>query len=81
MLLHQDKLINFEYKITCIRYIIPDINECSSNPCQHGICYDQVNSYTCSCLVGFTGTNCETGINTCSVSPEYDWVAGCDFAL
>lgn len=73
-MLHQVKLINVEINIICMRFIIPDINDCSSNPCQHGICYDKVNSYTCSCLVGFTGTNCETGINTCFVFPEYDCV-------
>ena len=29
-------------------------------PCQYdATCTDQVNSYTCTCVAGFTGTNCE----------------------
>ncbi|CAF0703504.1 unnamed protein product [Brachionus calyciflorus] len=37
-----------------------EINECVSNPCQNGgICENAVNSYKCTCPLGFTGTNCE----------------------
>ena len=40
-----------------------DINECLSNPCNNsGNCTDLVNQYACSCVAGYTGTNCETGI-------------------
>ena len=39
-----------------------DIDECESSPCIHGTCNDMVNSYTCVCAVGYTGTNCESGI-------------------
>lgn len=39
-----------------------DIDECSSYPCQNGgTCTDGVNSFTCHCPPGFTGTLCETG--------------------
>lgn len=39
-----------------------DINECESNPCQNGgACEDGENSYTCTCLLGYTGHDCETG--------------------
>ena len=43
-------------------FLIPDINECSSNPCQNGAqCVDAVNMYTCNCVPGYEGTHCETG--------------------
>ena len=39
-------------------------NPCSSNPCQNGgICSPNLNTqtYTCTCLSGLTGTNCNIG--------------------
>ena len=40
-----------------------DINECLSSPCQHGSsCVDDINSYTCICVDGYTGAICETGM-------------------
>ena len=39
-----------------------EINECTSNPCQNGgACTDGVNMYTCTCLPGYAGANCEQG--------------------
>ncbi len=39
-----------------------DIDECASTPCQNGgTCNDDVNSYTCTCNAGYTGSDCETG--------------------
>lgn len=47
-----------------------DIDECGSNPCQHGgQCLDRLNGYTCQCLPGYTGTNCETNMDDCAVNP------------
>ena len=44
-------------------YFIADINECNSRPCENGAkCNDEVNAYNCSCVDGYNGTNCETGI-------------------
>ena len=35
---------------------------CISDPCQFGgTCVDNGGVYTCVCVAGFTGTNCETG--------------------
>jgi hypothetical protein len=52
--------------------LVTDLNECSSNPCQNsGICVDNINSYTCTCMDCFTGINCENGndnVFTCYVS-------------
>ena len=37
-----------------------DIDECASSPCLNGgQCIDQINSYTCSCALGWTGTRCD----------------------
>ena len=44
-------------------YIIVDIDECASMPCQNGgTCTDAVNGYSCGCVPGYTGTHCETGL-------------------
>lgn len=40
---------------------ISDLDECFSSPCVHGVCTNQLYSYTCDCQPGYTGTNCETG--------------------
>ena len=45
-----------------LNVVLVDINECSSSPCSNGAtCTDAVNSYTCACVAGYTGTHCETG--------------------
>ena len=46
------------------------INECLANPCQNqGTCVDIEDGYTCQCVPGTTGTNCEIDINECLNEP------------
>ncbi|XP_072013253.1 uncharacterized protein [Amphiura filiformis] len=47
-----------------------DIDDCSPNPCQNeGNCTDGVDSYTCTCAAGYTGTICDTNIDDCNPNP------------
>lgn len=48
-----------------------DIDECMSDPCANGgTCKDGINTYTCECRFGYTGTNCEKPyINKCHSNP------------
>ena len=64
-------ICKYERDIGCFLYLAPfdfsfvlftDINECVSNPCENGgTCQDAVNHYTCDCVTGYTGEECETG--------------------
>ena len=46
---------NFHY------LFVVDVDECAMNTCMNGAsCVDGVATFTCSCIVGFTGANCET---------------------
>lgn len=43
---------------------LPDIDECQTSPCKNaGNCVNQPGEYSCSCKSGYTGQNCEQGIN------------------
>ncbi|XP_071952127.1 uncharacterized protein [Antedon mediterranea] len=44
-----------------------DIDECTTNPCLNGAtCFNFGGSYVCSCVPGYTGTDCETDIGECA---------------
>jgi len=48
---------------------IPDIDECASQPCQHGAtCTNLVNKYACICVVGYAGLVCEIGKSNTFIS-------------
>ena len=39
-----------------------EIDECSAKPCQNGgSCIDAIAGYSCFCVSGYTGNNCQTG--------------------
>ena len=46
------------------------INECHTNPCQNqGTCTDMPSGYTCTCVQGTSGKNCEVNFDECSENP------------
>ncbi|XP_019630974.1 PREDICTED: fibropellin-1-like isoform X2 [Branchiostoma belcheri] len=53
--------------------VCKETDECSSNPCANGAtCEDEVDGYTCSCVPGYGGDQCETGVSgpeECSPNP------------
>ncbi|KAM3606576.1 uncharacterized protein V6R79_019083 [Siganus canaliculatus] len=42
-----------------------NVDECSSNPCFHGFCYDVVDGFYCLCNPGYAGLRCEQDIDDC----------------
>ncbi|XP_013792509.2 pikachurin-like, partial [Limulus polyphemus] len=47
-------------------------HECVSKPCQnHGTCVPKIDSYTCHCLLGFAGTNCQQEVTEMIAQPMF----------
>ncbi|KAM8858778.1 protein eyes shut homolog isoform 2-T3 [Spinachia spinachia] len=42
-----------------------NMDECSSDPCFHGFCYDVVDGFYCLCNPGYAGPTCEQDIDDC----------------
>ncbi|CAH2104876.1 unnamed protein product [Euphydryas editha] len=65
-----DKKLQF---ICWILVTIPVVSAgiaCLANPCLHGICIDDINStYSCYCIDGYTGVQCQTNWDECWSSP------------
>ncbi|KAK2544843.1 hypothetical protein Q9966_001651 [Columba livia] len=45
-----------------------NVNECSSNPCLHGYCYDIVDGFYCLCNPGYAGLTCDQDIDDCIIN-------------
>jgi hypothetical protein len=52
-----------------VTYTTPD-NHCAPNPCINGgTCANGATTFTCTCPPGFTGTTCQTTIDSCASNP------------
>merc|ERR1712087_391734 len=47
------------------------------NPCVHGICKDGVDDYTCQCVEGYGGKNCNKGVH----GPWSEWQAWGEYTI
>ena len=64
--------------------LLLDVNDCMPNPCENGgNCTDGVNEYFCTCIPGYTGTDCETGKLLQTLLQKYilPYVGDCIFQI
>ena len=47
----------------------PSTNAKVPHVSMEGVCQDGVNEYSCACVAGYTGSNCETDIDECASNP------------
>ena len=53
---------HFSFPIISLTFPFADIDDCSPDPCLNGgTCRDGVNSFTCTCALGYNGITCSTG--------------------
>lgn len=54
----------------CLSIRVSEVSPCDSNPCPNNMtCARDGANYTCECMAGFTGLNCENDINECAGDP------------
>ena len=56
---------------------ISDPDDCNSSSCQNdGVCVDDINGYTCTCIAGTTGIHCENSKwnNGFKISMQYTFI-------
>ena len=56
-----------KYKLyrTPFNNFIIDIDDCATFPCQNdGTCVDGVGDYTCTCMTGYDGKNCQNSMSS-----------------
>ena len=55
-------VMNCQFSISLIYYLLIDIDLCSPNPCHNGgTCTDKGNDFSCDCPGGYNGDTCGTG--------------------
>lgn len=54
----------------CLSIRVSEVSPCDSSPCPNNMtCVRDGANYTCQCMAGFTGLNCENDINECAGDP------------
>ena len=67
---HKEMLICYTYirlrnNRSSVNFMVSssDVDECLSSPCENGgSCANLMARYTCSCIAGWSGTNCQAGM-------------------
>jgi len=55
---------------TPVDTMVVPVDHCNSNPCLNGgTCVNRVDNYTCDCLAGYIGNECEEEVDECDPNP------------